>query len=757
MDAPRRANRAAPGARPPRSGDRPSKGARAVLLGLLLLAAFVVGSAAAAGPGTPAPADDAPDFVGDAASAGLHAPPMPRRLAPRQLPSGGQTYAWFDVVVQKPGTGQRGRRVHSVVARGLGADRDGDVTAQLQRGIDECARVVRDRNVLRCQLVLTRGRTYRLTSLVVPAGMRDFTLVGAQATLVFTRDNFACPPEGGNEDGGCRPYFDVRGCTRCQFQYFTVDWDWNRWRIASLVRLLGTAHDYTSNISTWTFRIESPSNPPGGLNTDTLFQFQSILPVDPDTLTIGVRNTPEFYLTGATAVWGGRTRLASNSAAANLPKEVPAGVLGDPNARVVKVDNVRVAPAGGGGGLSPNIITSSPVVTVVINRTNNNDFGSAEVAPSPVGSLWMIKHLTYEVHGFRLRSCVHCTLLGINVRSVPGKAVMIDARSESIEVTGLNVVMQQAPSIGGPRTMSGAADGIFAAMTRGNILIRDSNFAYLGDDPINVHIPTSMHNITYGADRSTIVVARSPAWRVRYSAGEYIQFLDADFVRPLGIFRRIVTASYNPWAGEGTWTLRLASPVPDLPIFNADPPISLGIANVRWSARNVIVRNVRTSNHRARGLLVQAVENVVVENCSFRRVQQAGILVRPCAATQEGIGVTNAVFANNVFDGVDVTGWNAAAMVEVMNRRWQRVPSENRNSDIRMINNRISQAPSYAIDADSAANLYIANTVSTPSPNPADEFAGRIGVTFSTNVTRTGNVFCGSSCERSEAWVSIDY
>ncbi|KAI9026866.1 pectin lyase fold/virulence factor [Hyaloraphidium curvatum] len=696
-------------------------------------------------------------------AAALLLPATGAPLAPRQLATTAPpTAANFTVTVWRPGQYRRGAAT-TVWARNWGADRRGDSTVQLQRAVDECARRVRDPAVKMCTLQLTRGRTYNVTALRV-SGMHDFLLEGNGATLFYTRDGYdRCFPEAPDEDGVCPPYFDVRNCTRCQFRGLSLDWNWLRWRIASIGRLVSRQHDPVTNVSRWNFKIEAPPTPRGGLDTSTIYAFQSLHPLDPKSLSVGVRAKFEYYLTGATGVWGGGLRKRNHVAEAVGPRPfgLAPGMLGDPNAVVMHVDRVEVSGEGGGsaGGTVPNIITTSPNVAIVLTRTIN-DFGPIDSrGPTPVGSLWLMKHLAYEVHGFRLRDSAHVTLSDLTIRSVPGKTVIVDYLTHHVEIHGLSVAMAAPPKLGGPRMLSSASDGIWAGQTSGDLLIRDSNFSFIGDDAINVNTPTSMHNITYAngtaeglPDYGTLVVSRSPKWRIHFATGDTLMFLDARTIAPLGINRTVVSATYDPKAGEGTWTVVLDRPLDpaEHPLL-ASPPLDLGLVNARLIPSRVIVRNVRTDHHRARGVLLQ-VRSAVVEGCRFERVQQSALLVRACAASQEGTGASDVVLSRNEIVTADATGWNRAVAVDVMAKSWERVEARGRHVGLRVLDNRVLLAPSLAVAIESAKDVVVARTRSTADPAPADSEAGRVKARYSDNVTMTGNYLCTAKgwCRRSE-------
>jgi hypothetical protein len=525
--------------------------------------------------------------------------------------------------------------------------------------------------------------------------MTDFTIVGGKSTLTFTRSSLE--PANGTVDPDSTkdlmvpPLIDFKGCLRCEMKDLTIDWNWNRWRIASLARFVNAST--SGRKRTWVFTITAPTVPAGGVNTDIFYEFQSIHPVDPKTLSIGVFGQPEFYLTDANGTFpaarGGRPRYRVPNSAS-----LPPGALDNPLAVVVAVDSVEYRVRGG-SSLVPNIITRSPTVSITfpINATTNN-FGRN--APN-ANSLWMIKHITYQVHGIRLQNCVHCFFTNVTVRSAPGKAVWIDRGSRNLVFDNFKVDETQRMTNTTSRPMSGAADGIWGSMTEGNILIEDSEFGYLGDDPINIHIPTAMRGFSWVSltdsnepnyARFTVKV---PAWRMYFSAGNVIQFANIADLSPVTengniVTRTVFNASYNATIDGGTWTVQLTEAVPatSVPVFAT--PSTLGIVNRAFFTKNVIIRNVKTKFHRARGILIQA-ENVLIEKSELRSIAVSGILARSSAFTQEGVGAANVLIANNYFYNVDITGRESAIIVDAVDANQTQLQTPNLNRNVTLLNN----------------------------------------------------------------------
>jgi hypothetical protein len=251
------------------------------------------------------------------------------------------------------------------------------------------------------------------------------------------------------------PLIDIESCARCELKDFRVDWDWARFRIASVASFISSSINYAANEESWTFDILSPRLPNGLIDDANFHDWHSLHPFDWQSMAIGVQGQSEFYFEEDTARGGFSKRDGSSSDASSsydgFDGDFPEG------AQVVKGGaKVEVNKPGAGGGLTPNIERPT-FITITFKREGNN-FGSN--APNR-NCLWMIKHLTYEIHGIRMQKCVSCYLTNIHILSAPGKAIWIDRGSERIVIDGLQIEPSERPRLNANnRVMSGAADGV---------------------------------------------------------------------------------------------------------------------------------------------------------------------------------------------------------------------------------------------------------------------------------------------------------
>ncbi|KAI9020339.1 pectin lyase fold/virulence factor [Hyaloraphidium curvatum] len=652
--------------------------------------------------------------------------------------------------------------VEVVFASNWGANRPGaDVTSNLQRAINECFRRTVNESKGRCELRLGARINYRVTQLTIPHNMMDFTLVGFNSTLTFERNSMDPPdvPPDSTKDIINPPLIGITRCRRCEFKDLVIDWNWSRWRIASMARFLRRDVDSTNFVQTWRFNLTAPI-PRTGLRTETFYAFQSIHPVDERTFSIGVQGQPEYYFVGANGTFFNGTRLGKRQAKIPQPTDLPPGAFDNPLAVVLPVVSIGLES----GGLSPNGIATSSRLNIVFryNSTTNN-FGTNVPARN---SLWMIKHLTYEVHGFRLQDCVNCFFTNVHIRSTPGKAVWIDRDSSNLQFDNVRIDEFNTINAASQRPMSNAADGIWGSMTKGNILIQNSQFGFLGDDAINIHTPTMLRGLTFEVKNATtgeLNLKRfsfpSPAWRVYYEENDEIGFLSTVDLVSSSTTRTVVSAAYNSTLNGGTWTLELDDDVPTSEDGLSDPK-NIGIVNRRHLVQNVIVRNVVTRNHRARGILLQS-QNAVIEKCQLTNVQVAGILIRSSGFTQEGVGVRDVLITNNHLNNVDINGAEAAIVVDAVNAAQEQIALDGDkliNNNVTLTNNLFENTERYSILASSVGQLVVrSNRISIDPASPwASKEAGQIRHLDCPEAVFERNSFCPASCRLATNWISID-
>lgn len=222
-----------------------------------------------------------------------------------------------------------------------------------------------------------------------------------------------------------------------------------------------------------------------------------------------------------------------------------------------------------------------------VYREGNNvriDFNT-DVWPIPQTDLYyLMRHWSYEVPGFWLARCAHCTFDHVRVISTPGKALVATDSSHSIRIRKSKFGPKSKPKpFVSDRFIGSAVDGLFFAKTFGRILIEDVEIGWGGDDCMNVHDPIGVG--FRKTDWNTIVVGGAPLWRMSVEAGDSIMLRKSDY-SPFGFEAKVNAAWQNNW---DEWTVVLDR---GLPGFEGVDTHKLLVVNLKWSASNVVIRNL---------------------------------------------------------------------------------------------------------------------------------------------------------------------
>lgn len=535
----------------------------------------------------------------------------------------------------------------------------------------------------------------KVTALTIPAAMRDLRIEGSASRLLFTRNSRS-------ELSGSIPLINVQGCTRCEIRNLTIDWDWDKWRIASLAKLPIGGVSGTSTEISWAFQILAPPMLANGLETESLYAVQSIHPVDPATFSVGVFGHKEFYLVNAS--FGFATSRRGGSGAL-LPDagDLPPDVLDNPNAKIITTTSINITSPNSPTGLTPNYITTNPKITITFPRAGN-PYGAQIGANKGHEIYWLIKHLTNEVPAFRLAGCTNFFLSAVHIRSAPGRAVEISRGCSNLVFDGLTVDEVTKRSVNMTRPLSVAGGGIHAPMGVENLLVQNAQFGFLGGDAINIAVPTAMQGFGYAnksgsnpnktdPDYQRLLVPRAQSSRISFEMGDMVTFYNNSNLSPLSghiadVSRKLTGAWPNAPLNGGTWFLNLDQTVPlSLFPYKFNHPQLLGLTNSAISAHNVVLRNVNSRYHRGRGIVVSAQLNVLLEKSSFSNLALAGLMIRSSAYTQVGVGTKNVVVANNFFSRCSIMSNESAVTIDAVNKEQVVIQNWRLNGNVNITGN----------------------------------------------------------------------
>jgi hypothetical protein len=330
------------------------------------------------------------------------------------------------------------------------------------------------------------------------------------------------------------------------------------------------------------------------------------------------------------------------------------------------------------------------------------------INPGPtVGQTYILRSFTYEAHGMVLYNAKHITFENCTWFSTLGMGVVLQDNCEYFYFNKFKITVPGGTAAAAKRILSVAADGIHTNKALGHLKLEGCEFAYQGDDALNVHDPVTFGVKILGPNQ--IQALKSQQWKIDYKPGDVLDLRLPTFA-PAGWSGQVVSAQHD---GNETWTINVNPPLPALPAGTDQSKMIL--FNNRWNVGDVIVRNSLFHSNRARGLLLEC-NNVLVENNTFRRIQLAAIRMEADVGEwNEGIGTKNIVIKNNVFDTCDVQNWGHGVI-------WTGAGAPAKESttqvplhgNIRICNNQFLNMPGNALSLRSCCNVTVSGNKIVP-------------------------------------------
>lgn len=293
--------------------------------------------------------------------------------------------------------------------------------------------------------------------------------------------------------------------------------------------------------------------------------------------------------------------------------------------------------AGGHTWLSDNTLR------VAVKESHRGKF-----LPGPeirAGMKYLVRHYKYRIHGLVMADNTHFRISNVNLFSTPGSGVILKGDTRDFAFQSFRITRRD-----GTRFISTASDHFNVQDSMGFFKIENCEFAFGGDDGINIHDNNSQ-GFSPREDR-LVVLENVVSWRNKYRPGDLLEFRNAD-LSPTGFASTIAeVVGYSP-ESEARATLRLTHPVPDRVRTDSI------IYNRRYDSQNYVIRDSYFHDNRARGILTHG-PNVTIEGNRFVRTQ--GPALRLLCGNErrwgEGYGATNVLIRGNVFSNCNVSGQN---------------------------------------------------------------------------------------------------
>ena len=366
--------------------------------------------------------------------------------------------------------------------------------------------------------------------------------------------------------------------------------------------------------------------------------------------------------------------------------------------------------------------------------------------PKPVplvdGSTYCIRHLYYEMGGFKVASSSDVTFDAVNIFSMPGMGWFFSGAMHNFQLTRCNILC--APGSRTPLTT--AADGIHVDQFIDNMNVEDCNISGTGDDGMNIHSECYQGNIILDpADPTKMTLFNCPTWQLRIGPGDRLDFYNADFSpllkdnKPATVKVAKVSSANR---GKPETVLQLESPVP------AGVTAQSIVINGRYTASNVRITGCNIENSSARGILISA-KNALIEGCHFRNLYSSGINLESDILVPlwtEGRGASNVLIKGNTFENINKQRRYNGAVIYTNTRMPWGPTKATLYEQITIEDNRFLNCHGPIVSLNNCSNLLVRSNqikLTEPLENPS-RFAGTLFVSESSDVSLGGNQWVNS-------------
>jgi Right handed beta helix region len=252
---------------------------------------------------------------------------------------------------------------------------------------------------------------------------------------------------------------------------------------------------------------------------------------------------------------------------------------------------------------------------------------------SLVGRHVLVRHVIYADHAFQCWGCRNVTVEKVKVTSAPGMAFLFTNGGSNLTLRGDTVAPKCSPHCPHPEPSTSADASHFVGVA-GPILIEGSDFGWQGDDSVNVTgtlIPAHAESETEASGRWLVV---AEPWRSR--------------LPPLTVGSKVLL--FDPGLSSlGDCEVLAAEPtigrirVSQLPANTND----FIIAGAETLPKDVIVRNNRFHDNRARGILMGGSDALIENNVIARVTGEAILIPADTGPWYEGPGAQNVTIKDN--------------------------------------------------------------------------------------------------------------
>ena len=254
-----------------------------------------------------------------------------------------------------------------------------------------------------------------------------------------------------------------------------------------------------------------------------------------------------------------------------------------------------------------------------------------------IGRRALVRHIVFTNHAFHCVGCRNVTVEKVKVTSAPGMAFVFEGGAYNITLRANVVEPKCAPLCSKPEP-STTADAAHFAGVEGNIVIEENDFGWQGDDGLNITgllIPAAVDSQTSGS-----WLQIDDQWKGRIGllkVGQKLMIFD----QGLSLLGEAEVVDLSRSTGR-VQVSKLPSDVHKVIIAEADT-----------IPKNVVIRNNRFHDNRARGILIGASDTLVEKNVIERVTMEAVLVPADTGPWYEGPGPTHVTIRENRISDVN--------------------------------------------------------------------------------------------------------
>jgi hypothetical protein len=376
-----------------------------------------------------------------------------------------------------------------------------------------------------------------------------------------------------------------------------------------------------------------------------------------------------------------------------------------------------------------------------VELVNENTFYSPSFSVFKSGTEVLLRHYIYDAHAFDFMKNNNSNLHfeGITIYQCPGMGFIGAGCDSGFRIAGCTIKRREGTN----KLISTTADGIHIKDTIGNIIIEDCDFSHMGDDALNIH--GTLMKVEEKQDSRTLKLSAKGFYGVVIDEGDEIALYRKENLEEYARLT-VKKGKLNPRDSSITIT------------FDKDIPSTLKkgdyAGNLSRASNNFLIRNNYFHDHRARGMLLQSSNGLVINN-RIENVMAAAIqMTTDCNYWEEGFGCENVVVKNNIIIGANYAMWERGpsgrhmAAINLVVDTKTGIGDYPVHKNIRITDNIIVDTPGLAILAASASGVVISNnTIINSNTQPFSDTGagikaaaqGTIMVTRASNVEISGN------------------